>query len=104
MPNVGSSPAEPDETVGWNVVTRGKVGTRAKMSAKRTRTGGRQRRQTSTNSFKAATAAAKKRKAEESTAEQIVQLKELLFRLIKSHDEQKASGKAQQEKLLAAAD
>jgi hypothetical protein len=41
----------------------------------------------------------KKRKAEESTAEQIVQLKELSLRLIKSHDERRVTGKSQHEKL-----
>ncbi|KAK3106796.1 hypothetical protein LTR53_018047 [Teratosphaeriaceae sp. CCFEE 6253] len=104
LPDVGLPPAEPDETAGWNVVTRGRAGTRAKKNAKRPQTGARLSRQASTNSFEAATATAKKRKAEESTAEQIVQLKELLLRLIKSHDEQMAIDKGQHEKLLVAAE
>lgn len=91
---MGSPLTGPNERAGWSVVTQGKVGTRAKTSAKQTQTGRRQPRPTSTNSFEAAAATAKKRKVEESTAEQIVQLKELLLGLMKSHDEQKAIEKA----------
>lgn len=91
---MGSPPAGPDDGAGWSVVTRGRTGTRTKTNAKRPQTGDRQSRQASANSFEAATTVANKKKAEESTAEQIVQLKELLLKLIRRHDEQRVTEKA----------
>lgn len=43
----------------------------------------------------------RKRKAEEGTTEQVAQLKELVYRLLRSYDEQKATQESQQKDLAA---
>ena len=83
-----------DEGGGWTRVTR----QRAK---------GNSRASTSEPAAKAAkvfTAAGeleRKRKAEEEITEQVAQLKELVYRLLRSHDEQKATQESQQKDLIA---
>jgi hypothetical protein len=51
--------------------------------------------------FTAASELERKRKAEEGTTEQVAQLKELVYRLLRSYDEQKATQESQQKDLVA---